>query len=152
MLRTRRYQPRRASGMKFQAGSVLSPKFANFFCLSERGQKWARSCTNCCSWTGRTCARCHELADAYPHSPSTAIPSCQTPLEYYGCPECHILEAAGRRQQEVSDELHDDLLLREAPRAEMTGRLRDGKRLVMRIGSFLGQRSLCPLCLTGCTT
>jgi hypothetical protein len=24
--------------MKFQAGSVLSPKFANFFCLSEREQ------------------------------------------------------------------------------------------------------------------
>lgn len=26
-----------------------SPQFANFFCLSEREQKWARSCTNSCT-------------------------------------------------------------------------------------------------------
>jgi hypothetical protein len=26
-----------------------SPQFTNFFCLSEREQKWARSCTNSCT-------------------------------------------------------------------------------------------------------
>jgi hypothetical protein len=31
-----------------------SPEFANFFCLSEREQEWAHSCTNSCTLTART--------------------------------------------------------------------------------------------------